>query len=40
MQELKIPPNQKYVRNFIVYAEFGLPEVNLNSYKLKVSGEV
>ncbi|QGA55203.1 molybdopterin-dependent oxidoreductase [Sulfolobus sp. E5-1-F] len=40
MQEVQKPPNQKYIKNFIIYAEFGIPEVNLESYRLKVSGEV
>lgn len=40
MQEVQKPPNQKYIKNFIVYAEFGIPEVNLESYRLKISGEV
>ncbi|QGA67998.1 sulfite oxidase-like oxidoreductase [Sulfolobus sp. E11-6] len=40
MQEVQKPPNQKYIKNFILYAEFGIPEVNLESYRLKVSGEV
>ncbi len=39
-EQPKIPPNQHVVKNFIIYAEFGIPQVNIQEYRLKVSGLV
>ncbi|AWR96715.1 molybdopterin-dependent oxidoreductase [Acidianus sulfidivorans JP7] len=40
MEEKQIPPHQKYIKKFIYYAELGIPEVDINSYRLKISGLV
>lgn len=36
----RLPPGQRYVRDFIVYAALGIPRVDLNSYRLSVTGLV
>lgn len=38
--EEQIPHGQRYIRNFIYYAALGMPQVNLNSYKFQVTGNV
>lgn len=35
-----LPPNQRYVKGFIVYAAMGIPEVDIANYRLKVTGLV
>ncbi|ARM75191.1 sulfite oxidase-like oxidoreductase [Acidianus manzaensis] len=40
MEEKQVPPHQKYIKKFIYYAELGVPEVDINSYRLKISGLV
>lgn len=40
IEEEKVPPGQKYIRNFIYYAALGVPEVNISSYRLNVTGNV
>ncbi len=35
-----LPPGQRYVRGFIIYAALGLPEVDLESYRLRITGNV
>jgi len=40
MQELNSPPNQRFIKSFIIYAEFGIPNVDLSSYKLTIKGNV
>ncbi|BBG22882.1 sulfite oxidase-like oxidoreductase [Sulfuracidifex tepidarius] len=39
-QTKEMPPNQHVVKNFIIYAEFGIPEVEIQKYNLKVTGLV
>jgi len=34
------PPNQHYVKKFIYYAALGVPHVDIQKYRLKVSGLV
>jgi len=34
----ELPPGQRYVRDFIVYAALGLPEVDIQNYRLRVTG--
>lgn len=34
------PPGQRWIPRFIIYAEFGIPRVDLNIYRLKVEGLV
>jgi DMSO/TMAO reductase YedYZ molybdopterin-dependent catalytic subunit len=36
----QIPPGQRYVKKFIYYAALGVPEVDIQSYRLKILGEV
>jgi DMSO/TMAO reductase YedYZ molybdopterin-dependent catalytic subunit len=38
--ETVLPPGQRYVRGFIIYAALGLPEVDIESYRLRVTGSV
>lgn len=38
--QITLPPGQRYIKRFIIYAEFGIPEFDLNNYRLKISGEV
>ncbi|MCS7146451.1 MAG: sulfite oxidase-like oxidoreductase [Nitrososphaerota archaeon] len=40
MSESGLPPGQRYVRGFIVYAALGLPEVDLQRYRLRITGLV
>ncbi|MCY0860035.1 MAG: sulfite oxidase-like oxidoreductase [Sulfolobaceae archaeon] len=35
-----LPPGQKYVKRFIIYAELGVPEVDISTYNLSVQGNV
>jgi DMSO/TMAO reductase YedYZ molybdopterin-dependent catalytic subunit len=35
-----LPPGQRYVRRFIIYSALGIPEVGLDSYRLRVTGLV
>ena len=35
-----VPPGQKYIKKFIYYAALGVPKVDIQSYRLKVLGEV
>jgi len=35
-----IPPGQRFIKRFIIYAEFGIPNVNINEYSLTVEGLV
>lgn len=39
-QEGATPPNQKYIKEFIFYGALGVPEVDLQSYRLRVDGLV
>ncbi|NON63191.1 sulfite oxidase-like oxidoreductase [Acidianus sp. RZ1] len=39
-QDNVLPPGQRYIKKFIHYAALGVPKVELNSYRLKVSGLV
>ena len=34
------PPGQKYIPKFIIYAEFGIPSIDINDYRLYVEGLV
>lgn len=34
------PPGQRWIPRFIIYAEFGIPRVDINKYRLKVGGLV
>ncbi|HWQ17504.1 MAG TPA: sulfite oxidase-like oxidoreductase [Sulfolobales archaeon] len=34
------PPGQRWIQRFIIYAELGIPKVDINKYRLKVSGLV
>ncbi len=36
----KTPPNQKYIKQFIFYGAMGIPEVDVSSYKLRITGLV
>jgi small subunit ribosomal protein S3 len=36
----KTPPNQKYIKEFIFYGALGVPEVDISSYKLLITGLV
>ncbi|GBC70865.1 Protein-methionine-sulfoxide reductase catalytic subunit MsrP [Candidatus Calditenuaceae archaeon HR02] len=36
----ELPPGQRYIRDFIIYAALGLPEVDLDSYRLRITGSV
>jgi len=38
--ERALPPGQRYVRKFIVYAALGIPQVDLETYRLRVTGLV
>lgn len=38
--ESQLPPGQRYVRGFIVYSALGLPEVDIENYRLRVTGLV
>lgn len=40
MEQRQIPPGQRYVKKFIYYAEFGVPQVDINSYRLRITGLV
>lgn len=40
MEQTQVPPGQHYVKKFIYYIELGIPEVNINSYRFKISGLV
>ncbi|MEM0117168.1 MAG: sulfite oxidase-like oxidoreductase [Conexivisphaerales archaeon] len=40
LQQSDIPPGQKYIKSFIYYACLGLPEVNLATYRLSITGNV
>jgi DMSO/TMAO reductase YedYZ molybdopterin-dependent catalytic subunit len=40
LEQGKIPPGQKYIKNFIYYACLGVPDVDLSSYRLSVTGNV
>ncbi len=35
-----MPPNQKFIKQFIFYGALGVPEVDISSYRLKVDGLV
>jgi DMSO/TMAO reductase YedYZ molybdopterin-dependent catalytic subunit len=35
-----VPPGQKYIKSFIYYAALGVPEVNIEAYRLRVTGNV
>jgi DMSO/TMAO reductase YedYZ molybdopterin-dependent catalytic subunit len=37
---LQLPPGQKFIRKFIVYAEFGIPKIDISSYRLRIEGLV
>ncbi len=39
-QTRELPPNQHVVKNFIIYAEFGIPKVEIENYRLNVTGLV
>ncbi len=34
------PPGQKYIPRFIIYAEFGIPSIDLDKYRLVIEGLV
>ena len=36
----RAPPNQKFIKQFIFYGALGVPDVDLNGYRLKVTGLV
>ncbi len=38
--ERELPPGQRYVRGFIIYAALGIPNVNIDGYRFKLSGLV
>jgi len=38
--ESGLPPGQRYVRGFIVYAALGIPEFSVEDYRLRVTGLV
>lgn len=38
--QTQTPPGQKYIKKFIYYAALGVPEVNIQQYRLKISGLV
>jgi Sulfite oxidase and related enzymes len=40
VQAKQAPPGQRYIPRFIIYAEFGIPKVDIGKYKLKVEGLV
>jgi DMSO/TMAO reductase YedYZ molybdopterin-dependent catalytic subunit len=40
VQAKQVPPGQRYIPRFIIYAEFGIPKVDIGKYKLKVEGLV
>jgi DMSO/TMAO reductase YedYZ molybdopterin-dependent catalytic subunit len=40
MEGSSTPPGQKYIPKFIIYAEFGIPKIDLESYRLIVEGLV
>jgi DMSO/TMAO reductase YedYZ molybdopterin-dependent catalytic subunit len=40
MKGSSTPPGQKYIPKFIIYAEFGIPKIDLESYRLIVEGLV
>ncbi|MCS7095401.1 MAG: sulfite oxidase-like oxidoreductase [Thaumarchaeota archaeon] len=35
-----LPPGQRYIKNFIIYAALGIPRVDIKSYRLAVTGLV
>lgn len=35
-----LPPGQKYIPNFIIYRILGQPKININNWKLKITGLV
>ncbi|MEM0374195.1 MAG: sulfite oxidase-like oxidoreductase [Sulfolobaceae archaeon] len=35
-----VPPGQRFIKRFIVYAEFGIPRVDINEYYLSIEGLV
>jgi DMSO/TMAO reductase YedYZ molybdopterin-dependent catalytic subunit len=39
-EKAETPPNQKYIKEFIFYGALGVPEVDLQAYRLKVDGLV
>jgi DMSO/TMAO reductase YedYZ molybdopterin-dependent catalytic subunit len=39
-EQEKVPPGQKYIKSFIYYAALGVPQVDLNRYRLTISGNV
>lgn len=39
-QARQAPPGQRYIPRFIIYAEFGIPKVDIARYRLRVEGLV
>jgi|ECHnycMinimDraft_1075156.scaffolds.fasta_scaffold00205_10 DMSO/TMAO reductase YedYZ molybdopterin-dependent catalytic subunit len=40
MQQKQLPPHQRYLKKFIIYAALGIHEVDLKNYKLIIDGLV
>lgn len=40
MEQKIVPPNQRYIKKFIVYAALGIPKFEIRDYKLHVDGLV
>lgn len=36
----QLPPGQRYIKRFIIYSALGIPEVDLASYRLRITGLV
>ncbi|MDT7887378.1 MAG: sulfite oxidase-like oxidoreductase [Desulfurococcales archaeon] len=40
MMTKQVPPGQRYIPRFIIYAEFGIPKIDIDRYRLKIDGLV
>lgn len=40
LQSKHLPPGQRYIKKWIIYAALGVPKVNINEWKLKIFGNV
>jgi DMSO/TMAO reductase YedYZ molybdopterin-dependent catalytic subunit len=40
LEASQVPPNQKFIKEFIFYGALGVPEVDMAAYRLRVTGAV
>ncbi len=36
----KLPPRQKFIKDFVIYAALGIPRVNIDKWRLRITGLV